>query len=189
MRDSGLWHYLVDPQGKPKYSSLEQYVNAVLGPMASSRYFELVAAHSLTQGENPIPKETVQKLGLKKAAELARLEPLQRTAELLAEATRAPVSKVRRLVQERLNSDLPPDEQREVLMPFMRMLLPETIDLFEEIEEDGVWLEGIRDGDRRVSLRAKLYHAIAVFFLEAHAEELAEGRKFRLAYEAKGLKS
>lgn len=189
MRDSKLWRYLLDRNGKPKYTSLEQYAQSVLGPMASSRYFEIVAAHSLTQGENSIPKETVDKLGVKKAAELARLAPGQRTAELVAKATVTPVSKVRRMVQEKLNEHLPSVEQREVLVPFTRMLMPETVELFEEIEEDGIWLEGNRDGDRSVSLRAKLYHAIAVFFLEAHAEELAEGRKFRLAHEARGQKS
>src|SRR5216684_3912759 len=45
MRDAGLWHYLLDQEGRPKYRSLEQHVKSVVGPMASSRYFEIIAAH------------------------------------------------------------------------------------------------------------------------------------------------
>ena len=53
----------------------------------------------------------------------------------------------------------------------------------EEIELDGQYMEGIRDGDSSVSLRGKFWHYVCVNFRESHKAELAEGRKYREALE------
>src|SRR6266446_5314024 len=78
MRDQHLWRHLVDSEGKQKYRSLEAYVMSVIGPMARGKYFQIVAAHTLTEGENAIAPKIVEQMGIVKAAQIARLSPKDR---------------------------------------------------------------------------------------------------------------
>src|SRR5437764_8874502 len=55
IRDQQSWRYLVDGEGNQKYRSEREYVLSVIGLIARSRYFQIAAAHTLTEGENAIP--------------------------------------------------------------------------------------------------------------------------------------
>jgi hypothetical protein len=73
---------------------------------------------------------------------------------------------------------LPPEERRDVGIFWGRYDPAEVIDRFERLEARGCYLEGIRDGDRTLTLRAKFMLALIVNF-EAHfEEELAEADRF-----------
>src|SRR5438128_6759713 len=77
MRAEHLWQYL---RGFRKF---EDYAQHVLGKMARSKVFNLVAIHGLTEGPDPIPAEMVERLGRKTAVELARLSPEERTPDMV----------------------------------------------------------------------------------------------------------
>lgn len=153
----------------------------VLGVLSRSTVYEIVAAHSLTQGSNGLPAETINRLGVKRAYQLSRLEPNQRTPELVQEALKAPVARVRGMVQHKINETAPPEEQREPLILFARNYPASVIARFEELEERAVWLEGIMDGDRTLPLRAKVMVAMCANFEANYAEELLEADKRRVA--------
>lgn len=186
MRQYHLWQYIEDPMHKRGFTRFEAYIESVLGPaMGRTKVYDLLAISELTEGPNPISPESIERMGRIKAAEISRLEAAQRTPEMVKSAIEDPVPVFRRRVQEKINQTLPEEERREPLILFSRNLLPETVALIEEVEEDGQFMEGIRDGDTSVSLRNKLHHAVWTFFAAAHAEEIAEGRKYRLALETK----
>jgi hypothetical protein len=120
-------------------------------------------------------------MGIKRAAQLARLKPEQRSPRIITAALSESITEVRREVQRIINIDLPEIERQEPTFLISRYLLADTIALIEAIEQDGVCMEGIRDGDRSVTLRGKLWHAVWLFFRAAHEDELAEGARYRLA--------
>ena len=182
MRAEHLWQYL---RGFHKF---EDYAQHVLGKMARSKVFNLVAIHGLTEGPNPIPAEMVERIGHKKAVELARLSPEERTPDMVKSAMEDALPVVRRRVQEKLNESLPPEQRKEPVMLFARNYPPEVIEAFEELEADGVYMEGIRDGDASLTLRAKFMFAMVCFFREAHEAELEEAREYRSAMQSKNSK-
>ena len=71
--------------------------------MARSKVYDLLAIARLGSGPNPVPPETIQKLGRIKAAEIARLSPEDRSPELLHEALAHSVPAARRRVQENMS--------------------------------------------------------------------------------------
>ncbi len=86
---------------------------------------------------------------------------------------------VRRKVQAKLNMNLPTDEQREALVLFA-INLPETIrNELEELLEIGIWMEGIRDGDRTQSMRQKFFGVMVIATREYYATELAEATQYK----------
>jgi len=95
MRDERLWQFL------PGFRRFEDYVRHVLGDVARGKIFELLAIHELTEGRNSIPAEVVERMGFKKAAELARLEPQDRTPDLVKAALVDTVPRIRQKVQEK----------------------------------------------------------------------------------------
>jgi hypothetical protein len=178
MRESELWKYL-----PIRYHGWEDYFNDVMGPRSRSTIHEIAAAFSLTEGSNPIPPEDVIRMGRKKAAQIARLKPEQRTPEIREMAKTEPVMVVRNRVQAVLNQELPADEQKPMLK-LLAINLPEELVLqFEELMEDGIWMVGIRDGDDTQTMRAKVFGTMLISFQEYMAPELAEGMKHRKAKE------
>ena len=159
MRESGLWKYL-------GYRGWEHYVNDVMGSRARSSLHEIVAAYSLTQGSNPIPPEDVNAMGVKRAAQLARLKPEQLTPEIREMAKTEPVMAVRNKVQAVLNQTLPPDEQKPMLKLLAINLPDDYVAMFEELMEIGVYMVGIRDGDNTQTMRAKVFHSMLISFRE-----------------------
>jgi hypothetical protein len=182
MRESQFWQHL---SGR-HYRSFHEYVESVTGAeLSRSRMFELLAAHGLTEGENPVPAKDVDKLGIKKAAQLARLEPNQRTAEIVRKAVNSSLREVTRAVEEKINETLLPEEQCEPTILFARNYPATVVARFEDLEERAIWMEGIRDGDTALSLRAKFMVALVANFEANFAEELKEADKYGEAMEVK----
>ena len=178
MKERHLRQYL---PGK-KYKSFEEYATAALGQAISrSRGYELVTAYMLTTGENPIPAQEVDQMGIKRAVEVARLRPKQRTPEIREMAKTEPVVVVRNKVQAILNADLPADEKKPMLK-LVAINVPEAYAAeFEEDMEVGIYMEGIRDGDNTQTMRHKVFQAMLIAFREYYALELAEALKLMKA--------
>jgi hypothetical protein len=181
MRESGLWKYL-----PVRYSGWEDYVNSVMGPRARSTLHETVAAYSLTRGSHPIPPDVVNKMGVKRAAQVARLEPEERTPEIREAATTAPVAVVRNKVQAKLNTKLPPDERRPMLKMFAINLPEATVSELEELLEVMCYMKDIRDGDNTQTMRQKAMSAMIWATQQFLAEELSEALEFQKAKEGLG---
>lgn len=181
MRESRAWQHL----NAQHYRTFHEYVESVTGAeLSRSRMFELLAAHGLTEGENPVSTRDVDKLGIKKSVQIARLEPRQRTPELIRKAVNCSLREVTRAVEEKLNAELPLEEQREPTILFARNYPATVVARFEDLEERAIWMEGIRDGDTALSLRAKFMVALVANFEANFAEELREADRYGEAMEA-----
>jgi hypothetical protein len=176
MRESRLWEHL------PRhYRGWEDYARSVLGSGGHSILHETLAAFSLTKGAHAIPSEDLNRMGVKRGAQLARLAPEQRTPEIREMAKTEPVMAVRNKVQAVLNQDLPADEQKPMLKLLAINLPEEYVQEFERLMEVGVHMIGIRDGDNTQTMRAKVFHSMLVSFREYMAPELAEALKYMKA--------
>jgi hypothetical protein len=184
MRDKRLWWHLLDSRGNRKYDTLQGYVISVMGPMARGKYFQIVAAHTLTEGENAIAPKVVEQMGIVKAAQIARLSPKDRDPEIIQSALKDTVPIVKLKVQAKLNASLPPDEHLEPTATFVISLPLSTLQALEELIEVGIWMEGIRDSDRTQSMRQKFLGAMIVATREYYSVELAEALDYKLAREA-----
>ena len=182
-----LWRFISDKKHKHGFKTWEEYANDRIGPMSHGKMYELVAAASLTEGENPIPKATVDKMGIKKAAEVARLEPQDRTPDIVKAAAdpKVQVATIKERVQEKINLTLPADERKEPTQFFARNLTNQTVAYIEECESVGVYIEGIRDGNPAATLRDKLWYAVWLFFRENHPEEFEAAEKLKAREEAR----
>ena len=185
MHDSKLWQYLRDEAHKGGFRRFEDYVERVLGSMGRTKIYDLLAIGRLGCGPNPVSPDTIQKLGRIKAAEIARLAPEERTPEMLKCALEHSVPVVRQRVQETINKTLPPQERRQIGVFWGRYYPAEVIDRFEELEARGCYMEGIRDGDTSVSLRAKFMMAMIANFEANFQEELEEADRYVKAMAAK----
>ena len=180
IKDRHLWQYLPGQ----KFRTFQQYATAALGQAISrSRLYESVTAHMLTEGENPIPAEEVKQMGIKRAVEVSRLAPEQRTPEIREMAKTEPVMVVRNKVQAVLNQELPADEQKPMLKLLAINLPEETVQRFETLMEVMVYMEGIRDGDNTQTMRAKAFNAMLWSTEQYLAPELAQAEKLRKASE------
>jgi hypothetical protein len=181
---------LVSVKGhKNGFKSWGAYSEFLLGPISRGKLYELVEAASLTEGPNALPAKTVRELGVKKAVEVARLKPKDRTPAVIQTIRESSLPKAKHVVQTIINMDLPEEDRREATVAFMRNLPTATAELMEELELDGQYMEGMRDSDTSVTLRGKFWHYVCVDFRERHKADLAEGKKFRLAMEAKNAKA
>jgi hypothetical protein len=179
MRESRLWEYLPGD-----YRGWEHYAQDVIGSRAHSSLYEIVGAYSLTEGAHAIPSAVVNKMGVKRAAQVARLKPEQRTSAIIHAATSKSVAAVKRVVQETLNMDLAPDEQKEVTQLLAINLPASMVAEFEELMEIGICMEGIRDGDRTQTMRQKFFGVMIVATREYYAVELADAMQYKAAQEA-----
>ena len=169
MRESELWKYL-----PIRYHGWEDYFNDVMGPRSRSTIHEIVAAYSLTQGSDPIPPEDVNRMGVKRAAQLARLHLEDRTPATIRAATTETVMAVRNRVQAVLNQELPEDEKKPMLKLLSLNLPEDLVDEFEELMEVMSHTDGARDGDRAITIRAKAFKLILIGAEQHWAQELAE---------------
>lgn len=178
MRRQRLWKVL-------GFRSFEGYIRKAHPKLANSRstLYNLLAIDDLTTGDNPIPKEVVRQMGLKKAVEMSRLEPFQRTPEVIEIALKQPLSKVRNCVQAELNKELPRDEQKPMTQMFTLLLPEDTLDELNVLLDDMQYAEGVRDGDTTRSLRAKAMDAIVKGARQFYEQELAEAAEYRAALE------
>jgi hypothetical protein len=169
MRESELWKYL-----PIRYHGWEDYFNDVMGPRSRSTIHEIAAAYSLSQGSDPITPEDVNRMGVKRAAQLARLHPEDRTPATIRAATTETVMAVRNRVQAVLNQKLPKDEQGPMLRLLSINLPEDLVDEFEDLMETMSHTDGARDGDRAVTIRAKAFKLILIGAEQHWAQELAE---------------
>ncbi len=186
MRQLHLWKYVSDKTHKTGFRRFDEYVTSVLGStMGHSRIYDLLAIHGLASGPNPIAPETIERMGRVKATELARLSPEERTPDMLKCCLEETVPVVRRKVQAKLNMNLPTDEQREATVLFTINLPESTRNELEDLLEIGIWMEGIRDGDRTQSMRQKFFGVMVIATREYYATELAQAVQYKKTRGAK----
>jgi hypothetical protein len=174
MRESRLWEHLPG-----HYRGWEEYARSVMGHKSHSSLYEIVAADSLTEGANGVPPEVVNRMGVKRAAQFARLKPEQRTAEIISAATTQTVAAFKQVVQKKLNEDLPPDERKPMLVLFAINLPAEMVDEYEETLEVMMYVDDVRDGDNTQSMRMKAMGVILFGARQYFAPELAEALKLK----------
>jgi len=181
LRKDSLWKHVTDGNGRPRFRQWTEVLEAVLGRMARKRAYDVLGCFELTQGDNPIPASEVRRMGISRAAEVARLEPTDRTPEIRTAAVTKSVLEVRNQVQEKLNAKLPKDKQKAMLK-LLAINLPEAyVREFEEDMEVGIFMEGIRDGDNTQTMRHKVFHAMLIAFREYYVQELAAALKLMKA--------
>jgi hypothetical protein len=179
MKESRLWEHVPG-----QFRGWEDYMRSVLGSRAHSSLYEAVAAFSLTEGSNPIPLEEVNRMGIKKSAQVARLKPEQRTPEIIQAAVSEPLLSVRNRIQATLNETLPPTEQKPILKLLAINLPEQYVDDFEDLMEIMHYMEGIRDGDRTLTMRSKAFHAMLVATHHYWGPELAQAMILKRRKEA-----
>jgi hypothetical protein len=187
MRDEKLWLRLVDIGTKKAYKRFEDYVTAVTGNrIARSKLYELLSIWGLTQGADALDPKDVEEMGPKNAAEIARLDAKDRTPEVVEKAKKESTRKLKKLVQEKLNEKLAPEERKDPTFMFARNLDEPTIELIEQVEHDLIWCDFVRNGDKSVSQLVKAWNLVwAGFVISAEGKKLMdEGRDYREAMEA-----
>lgn len=95
LRDNDLWKHITNGNGKPRFRRWTEVAKCLYGGKSDRSYYELIEYHSLTQGDAAIPAEEVRRYGIKRAVEVARLKPEQRTPEIREIAKTEPVMVVR----------------------------------------------------------------------------------------------
>jgi len=172
MRDQELWKYIHDPKtdgdNRGCFKNWRDYARFRLGKMSESKMYEYLSVQSLLHGEKPMTAQAVEQLGVKKAAQIARLPEKKRTKKMLKEIEEASVAATKEIVDSVLEGDAP----KVKLYAYTVALPQEVIDLIEEVERDGVFMEDIRDGDRSWTLRSKLWHAVWLSFQVENQEQL-----------------
>jgi hypothetical protein len=188
MRDEKLklWRYVKDPQtngdNRGCFRTWREYAKHRLGKISEAKIYEYLSLASLKVGKKPVSDNDIEQLGVKKAAQIARLPEHLRTKKFVEESKQSSFTSVKRNVDVMLQNELPVTERRAVMVPFTIALPQEVVDLIEEIERTGIFLESVRDNDRSWSLRAKLWHQIVWYFYDAHKEELRSAEKYREDY-------
>jgi hypothetical protein len=183
LRQDALWKNITDSNGGRRFRQWTEVLDAVLGPMSRKRAYDVLSCYELTQGDDPIPPAEVKQMGITRASQLARLDPQHRTPELRKAARTQPAAVVRNRVQAKLNENLPPDEQRPATALFAINLSLDIIDELEELLEEMIHLEGIRDGDSAHTMRQKAMGAMVYATRQFFFSELEEARNLRAAKE------
>jgi hypothetical protein len=181
-----LYRYVKDPKSdgdnRGCFRSWRDYARFRLGKMSTSKMYEYLSASMLTHGKKPIAAKEVEKLGIKKATQIARLPESKRTKKFIEEAKEQSVAEVKQAVDELLVLE---SERKAHLVPVTLGLPQEVVDLIADVERGGEWLEHVRDNDRTWTLRAKLWHQVWWEFFDNHREELKAAEQFKEDYVAK----
>lgn len=183
LRTDSLWKDITDAKGRPRFTHWTQVGSAVLGGAGKSKLYALIDCYELTLGPNPIPAKTVKRMGVKRAEEVAKLEPEDRTAEIIEAATTKPVMAVRNQVRAKMNENLPQQEQKPMLQLFAINLPTETAERLEALLEVMIYMDGIRDGDNTLSMRQKAITEMIRATDEYFAQEIGEAIKLKAAAE------
>lgn len=176
MRRQRLFKYL-------GFCSFAQYIKNSHPKLANSRsaLYDLLAIDELTKGDHPIPAEVVNRIGSKKAVELSRLEPHQRTSDVIEVALKQPLAKLRNVVTAKRNENLPPHERKPMTQMFALLLPDDTYEELNELLDELEYAEGVRDGDMTRTLRQKAMDAIVKGARQFYQQELAEAIEYRAA--------
>lgn len=181
-----LYRFVKDPatdgDNKGCFKTWRDYARFRLGKMSTAKMYEYLSAESLVHGKKPISASDVEALGVKKAAQIARLPESRRTKKLIKQAKESSVADVKAAVDIALERDTPENERKVQLVALTLGLPQEVIDLIADVEKGGEWLEHVRDSDRSWSLRAKLWHQVWWEFYDNHREELKAAEQYKENY-------
>jgi len=174
-----LWLYLPDPRPNSHgFKNIKDYGNYRFGKMGKSKVYELISIAALTEGPNALTEKEIRKLGPKKSAALARMEPEKRTPEVIDKATTLTFAEVDAMVQESVNEDLPEDQRTETTVMFARTVAVSVAAEMERLEAVGINMEGIRSADRSVSRVSKFWGCAVLAMRHYFAEELAGAERY-----------
>jgi hypothetical protein len=157
--------FIPKPGSRKGYTSFREYV-ASLG-ISGAKGSRLVAIGGLRDGPHALLPEEVERMPESNAFRLAKIPPEHRTKKVVQAAQETEPKKL----PEKLKALGVPmtEEPRGVFVRNWPLLL---IERAEEVEREGAYLEGVRDGDRSWSLSQKAMLAAFTFFLEVHREEI-----------------
>ena len=176
-----LWLYLADPRPKKKgFKNIEDYATWRFGKMKHTKVYDLIAISTLTEGPNPLTTKQIKKLGPKKAAALARMEPEKRTPEIVAKASEATFVEVSAMVQASVDEGLPEDQRREATIVVSRTLAISVAEQIEKTEAIALWMHGIRDADRSITRVSKVWGCAMIAMREYYRDELAAAETYMM---------
>jgi len=186
IKDKELHKYIRKPGSNRGYQRFEEYVADVTGDIANSTVWVMMRIHGLTEGPNPVPEHDVDEMPQQNAYELTKLEPEDRTTEIVQRAKRTPIKKFQAEIQEIKNAKLPADKRKPVLIEVYEKWPPQIVEMFEETVSDFSLLPVVRDGDRGITIR---HNAIAAILVSArtHAGDEIRAAKAEFNTEANEL--
>jgi hypothetical protein len=174
--DAELHKYVRKPGSNRGYLRFEEYVANVTGGTANSTVWAMMRIHDLTKGPNPVPGHEVDEMPQQNAYALTKLEPQERTAEIVQRAKRTPIRKFEAEIQEIKNATLPPEKRKPVLIEVHEKWPPQIVEMFEETVSDFSLLPAVRDGDRGMTIRHKAIAAILISACTHAADEIRAAR-------------
>jgi len=174
MRAKGLHRYVPKPGSRKGYVSFEEYVEALThGEVTRGKLYVAIALPGLTEGPNALTPDDIAEMPQANAVELARLPSGERTRELVELAKRTSKRDFPAKVRQKLNENLPPQQQRIPRVDFFRKLHPQVANKLEETIERFTHLPVVRDGDAALTLQEKAIYAICNAAEVLAAEDLA----------------
>jgi hypothetical protein len=186
MKDKSLWRVLLDPATGSEFRTWEAYAKANMGSISHTKLFELALIGSLTEGEYALTEATVNAIGHKRAAELAKVPPEERI-NLVTTALESSPEEWAEAIQNAKNKGKPPEEQKEATVLFARNYPVSLVARFKDLEARALYMEQFHDADKSISAEAKFLYALVIFFEAGNAEELQQADKRRKAAEKKKL--
>jgi len=162
IRDKGLHRFIAKSGSRKGFQRFEEYASYVTGGMANSTVWVMMRIHGLTEGDNAIAPGDVDQMPQQNAYELSKLDPEQRTKDVIRKAKQTPIKQFQAEVLHLRNANLQPEDQKPILVEFHDRWPPEVLSMFEEAVSDFSLLPVARDGDRHMSIRHKAIAAILV---------------------------
>jgi len=176
IRDRELHKYVPKSGSKKGYQRFEEYVSDVTGGIANSTVWVIMRIHGLTEGPNPVPGHEVDEMPQQNAYELTKLEPGERTVEIVQRAKRTPIKKFQAEIQEMKSAALPLEQRKPALIEVYEKWPLEVVEMFEETVADFSLLPVVRDGDRNLSIRHKAIATILVSARTYAGDEIQAAR-------------
>jgi hypothetical protein len=187
MKDKRLWKFLRDPDNNQPFKSWEQYAKLRLGSISHTRLAELSLVASLSEGPFALSEATVNAIGHKRAAELAKV-PAEERINLVTSALESTPEQFAVDLQEAKNKGKPIEEQKEAVVLFARNYPVSLVTRFKDLEQRALYMEQFHDADKSISAEAKFLYALVIFFEAGNAEELQAADKRRKAAEKQAIK-
>jgi hypothetical protein len=182
MRDMQLHRFIRREGSKKHYISFDEYVGSLTsGDISRATIFHMLKVGTLMIGPDALPLAEVEKMSARNAAKLADLPPRHRTKKVIEAAQEMTHEIFQAQLPRHLAEQGATAEEIENVVPekvtFARTWARPVVEKLKEALEDGALIPGIRDGDRSLTLEEKVIYAMCVFFVEAHADDIREGRR------------
>jgi hypothetical protein len=174
MRAKELHRFVPKPGSRKGYVRFEEYVESLThGELTRGKLYVAIALPGLTEGPNALTPDDIGEMPLANAVELTRLPSEERTPELVELAKRTSKRDFPAKVQQKLNKNLPPEQQKTPRVDFFCKLHPTVKNKLEETIERFTQLPVVRDGDRALTLKEKAVFAICNAAEQFASEDLA----------------